>query len=56
MVLFTHFYTSLLNILLNEGQYLARSVDPCQVGKVRVYGHAHNLTVDVVELVGLVTE
>lgn len=39
-----------------KGAYLAWSVDPRQMGEVRVYGHTDHLAVDVVELVGLVAE
>lgn len=42
--------------VLKEGLHLAWSIDPCQVGEVRVHRHPDHLTVDVVELVGLVTE
>lgn len=36
--------------------HLSWGVDPCQVGEVRVHRHSDHLTVDVMELVGLVTE
>ena len=48
--------TFCLRLRLNEGQYLAWGVDPRQVGEVRVHRHTHHLTVDVVELIGLVAE
>lgn len=46
----------LFKFSLRRGSHLAWSVDPRQVGEVRVHRHTHNLAVDVVELVGLVAE
>lgn len=46
----------LFKFSLRRGSHLAWSVDPSQVGEVRVHRHTHNLAVDVVELVGLVAE
>lgn len=48
--------TVCLRLRLNVGQYLAWGVDPCQVGEVRVHRHTNHLTVNVMELTGLVAE
>jgi len=52
----THTHTHTHTCVLSEPAYLARSVHPRQVSEVRVHRHTHNFTVDVVELIRLVTE